>query len=134
MKASTREVHDASTIAARSPKVSRADAALVAVFLTPPSAWSLNLGLAYALIYPAARIESKEWLWVSAIVCGALTVLAALVASGILLHGMRGTPVPESARIHTRALAAGTCASSVFFLLAIVAQSIPLVGLGLHDR
>jgi hypothetical protein len=133
MKAPEDNVHDASTIQASSPKVSRLDAVLVAAFLTPPSAWAVNLSLAYGLVYPAARAESKGWLWASAIVCGALTALAGIVAYAVF-RGTRSTPMPESAHIHTRALTAAACAASVFFLLAIVAQTIPLVGLGLHDR
>jgi len=49
--------HDGSTLSARAPRLSRADAVLVAAFLTPPSAWALDLGVAYALVDPAARTE-----------------------------------------------------------------------------
>jgi hypothetical protein len=133
MKGPKGEVHDRSTLDARSEKVSRTDAVLVAAFLTPPAAWALNLSLAYALVFPAAQAESKAALWVSALVCGALTILAALVATAAYL-GTLGTSLPEGARSHTRALAAAACVASVFFLLAIVAQTIPLGTLGLHDR
>jgi hypothetical protein len=125
--------HDESTRAARAPRVSRADAALVVAFLTPPSAWALDLGVAYALVDPAARAESKVLLWSIGLLCAAVTVLAGVVGATM---SKRVAPrmSTEAATSHIRALGVAACAMSAFFLLAIVALNVPIFGLGLHDR
>jgi hypothetical protein len=125
--------HDESTREARAPRVSRSDAALVATFLAPPTAWALDLGVAYALVDPAARTGSKALLWAMGIGSAVVTLLAAVAAWSML---RRLTPrLPnEAARSHARSLAVAACALSAFFLLAIVALNIPVLTLGLHDR
>jgi hypothetical protein len=122
--------HDAATEAAQAPALSRRDALLVASALTPPAAWSLALLLNYALVYPAARLGDKGLLWAVTAGTETLVVIAGLIGA----HTLRTVVnVDAGARPRTRAMAITTCSLSALFAIAIAAQIVPIVYLGLRE-
>lgn len=121
---------DAATEAAQAPPLSRRDAVLVAAAFTPPAAWALALLLNYALVYPAARLGDKGLLWIVTACTEALVVVAGLIGAHTLRSAIN---VDVGARARTRAMAITACSLSVMFAVAIAAQIIPLVYLGLRE-
>ncbi|HYP87722.1 MAG TPA: hypothetical protein VEQ59_06205 [Polyangiaceae bacterium] len=100
--------------------------------LIAPIAWALHLVLSYGLIYPAERWQSKAVLFVVSLLGG----LAALVS---LLLGYRklkraNREGPDATRERSRFLGTCACGLGIFFLLAIVAQTVPSILLPLGFR
>ena len=97
----------------------------IAVF-APPAAWSLHLAVSYGLVYPAVDWQSKGPLHL-------VTVLAASASLGGVLLGARSLRRLESSgawseagqRERRRFMVLWACAFGVFFLLAILAESLP---------
>jgi len=120
----------ASTEKAQAPAVSRRDAVLVASALTPPLAWAAALMLNYSLVYPSLSRGNKGLLWAVTGVAEALVILAALFGAYTLRTGLH---VGAEARPRTQTLAVTICSLSLVFALAIAAQAVPILLLGLRE-
>lgn len=100
--------------------------------LSAPIGWALHLALSYGLLYPAERWHAKAALY-------AVSVLLALPALGSLLLGSRclrrSRADASVAPLHaerTRFIGLCACGAGVFFLLAIIAATLPVVLLPLR--
>jgi hypothetical protein len=99
--------------------------------LTAPMAWALHLVLNYGMIYPAERWQSKAVLYGVSLV-GVLAALVSLLLGRRRLHrAQRAHDGEETQRERSLFLAICACAVGVFFLLAIIAQTVPAVMLPL---
>jgi hypothetical protein len=113
------------------PAISSEEAVLALGLLAAPLAWALHLTLSYGLIYPAERWQSKAVLFLT-------SGLAVVLALGSLAVGRWGLRRAASGRFadaaqgdRTRFLARCAYLAGGFFLLGIVAQSVPLCMLAL---
>lgn len=107
---------------------------LSAGLIAAPIAWALHLVVSYGLIYPAERWQSKTPLHLTSL----LSLLPALFSIAVGLWGLRrarradGDPAQ---RARARFMAICSCLGGGFFVLAIVAQSVPvfMLALGSHE-
>lgn len=100
---------------------------LGASVLTAPMAWALHLVLNYGLTYPAEQWQSKAALHTVSLV-GVLGALASLLLGlRSWRRAQHGGDGQDAKRERSRFLAVCACAVGVFFLLAIVAQTVPQV-------
>jgi hypothetical protein len=102
---------------------SRWIAAEHAALLLPPTAFLLNLGVAYALVDPACVAGSRAALHLVHAVCLLLTIAGGVIARG-LLRRSDGTP-PDTQGSNRRFLAVTGLLSSGLFVLVILAQWLP---------
>jgi hypothetical protein len=110
------------------------DVLLSASVLLAPLGWALHFAVNYGLVYPAERWQSKAALhWVA--------LAAALACLGSIALGWRGLRrshlgpmLDNTQRERTRFLATCGCLAGCFFLLAVVAQSVPAVMLPLRGH
>jgi hypothetical protein len=117
--------------AAAPPRHSREELLLGIALLTPPLAWSLHLALCYGLVYPAFDWQSKAAIYVVALLAAGLSLASAGLGFRALtklsVEGTTDTAQGERRRF----LAICACAGGIFFLLAVIAQSVPAVMLPL---
>lgn len=98
--------------------------------LAAPVAWALHLAVSYGLVSPAERWQSKAPLHF-------VSLFAVVLASFSVVVGLWGLRRARSAagdpalRDRTRFMATCACLAGGFFLLAIVAQSVPVFMLAL---
>lgn len=104
---------------------------LGASVLAAPMAWSLHLVLNYGLIYPAERWQSKAALYAVSLLGALAALLSVLLGRRSLLRARRGAGGQDAQHERSRFLAICACAVGVFFLLAIIAQTVPAVMLPL---
>jgi hypothetical protein len=102
--------------------------------LLAPIGWSVHFALSYGLVYPAFDWQSKASLH-------AVSVVAALLALGSFALGWRGlrrsslgASVDSAQRDRVHFLASLACGAGLFFLLAVIAQSIPTLMLPLRGH
>jgi hypothetical protein len=104
---------------------------LAAAVLTAPIAWALHLALSYGLSYPAERWQSKAVLFAVSLV-GALASLVSVVLGQRCLHRARPSAISaDQPRERNRFMGTGACVVGVFFLIVIVAQTVPTLMLPL---
>lgn len=108
----------------------RHDALSVLAFLAGPLAWALDLGVSYALEPRVHATGSKLWMHVTTLASIAVVVLGAWAALRVLRRPRDGAAAPARTAERTRFLALGGLAMNGFFLLAILAQSVPKLMLG----
>jgi len=107
---------------------------LGAALLAPPLAWSLDLALSYGLVYPAFDWQSKSVIHGVSLLAGILSLAGAGLGARALwkasIDGAADAPHTERRRF----LAICACAGGIFFLLAVIAQSVPalMLPLGKH--
>jgi hypothetical protein len=117
---------------AQARPISGAETRLGVALLGPPVSWAIHLALNYGLVYPAQRWQTKGPLHV-------VTALATLPAVFAIIVGLRNLRRPRPAGAseqveRVRFMAACACIAGVFFLLAVLAQSVPLFMLDLERR
>lgn len=101
--------------------------------LLPPITWSLHLTLSYGLTYPAKDAGSKAML----IVVSLASALCSLSGGALGLRELRRGADAEAApaeRERARFLALTACGAGLFFFLATLAQSVPMLMLRLGGR
>lgn len=116
------------------PSVSAEEVWLTVGLLAAPLAWALHLALSYGLVYPAQRWASKAPLYVTSFLAALPAALSIIAGIRGLRHSPGGTGTGDAARERARFLSACACALGVFFLLAILAQSVPVLMLSLGAR
>ena len=98
--------------------------------LVPPIAWSIHLALTYGLVYPAQDWQSKSALHAVTLASFALSMGSVAVGAWAFRPQRRGR-VEAARRARQRFLALAACLSGIFFCLATLAQSVPLLMLPL---
>lgn len=110
------------------------EAWLPIALLAAPVAWSVHLALSYGLVYPAERWQSKALLHV----VGLASALCSLSSVALGWRGLRrsrlGGMLDRAQRERARFLCSCACVLGLFFLLATLAQSIPVFMLTLGAR
>jgi hypothetical protein len=114
--------------------IERAEVWLPLALLAPPIVWSLSFGLSYGLVYPAQRWQTKAGIHL-VLLLTALLCLASIGLGWKLLRAPQLTASSDSEqRERTRFLAICACALGAFFLLATLAQTVPVLLLSLEAR
>ena len=126
---SERELHEAAP-----RRISGQEMLLALALLSPPISWAAHLLLSYGFVYPAERWQSKTPLYLISVFAAVPAVLAVFVG----LRGLRrarAAPAQNGAqRERVRFMSACACLAGAFFLVAILAQTVPVLILALGSR
>jgi len=98
---------------------------LGAGLVSAPIAWALHLVLSYGFVYPAERWGSKAPFHLTSLLAILLASFSVVVGAWGLRRARSGASVDPALSERTRFLARCACLAGGFFLLAIVAQSLP---------
>jgi hypothetical protein len=101
----------------------RSDALLPVALLLPPAAWLGALEASYMLVHKACQLQSKLLLLGIDLLAAAACVAAAAIGRSILRRVSEAQPDAFSTR--TRFMATGAMMLAAFFLLVVVAMSVP---------
>jgi hypothetical protein len=115
-------------------RIKTEDALLCSGLLLAPIAWAVHFALSYGLVYPAARWQSKASLHLVALAAGLFALASIALGWRGLRNSRRGSAVDEAQRDRTRFLASCACLAGAFFLIAILAQTVPVAMLSLGGR
>jgi hypothetical protein len=117
---------------ARARPISRQETLLGFALLGPPISWAIQLALSYGLVYRAQRWQSKAPLYLVAVLAALPAIFAIVVGLRCLLRRAPSTGSEPVER--QRFMAACACLAGAFFFLAVLAQGVPVLMLGLEDR
>jgi hypothetical protein len=101
----------------------RSDALLPVALLLPPAAWLGALESSYMLVHKACQLQSKLLLLGIDLFAALACVVAAAIGGSIFRRVSEAQPDAFSTR--TRFMAIGSVAMAGFFLLVVLAMSIP---------
>jgi hypothetical protein len=102
--------------------------------LTPPVVWSVNLVLSYGLVYPSQVWQTKGGLHLVWLVTAVLCLASFGLGWKCLRAPKREAKLDRGQQERARFLASCACALGVFFLLATLAQAVPVLVLSLEAR
>jgi hypothetical protein len=111
------------------------EALLSAGLVAAPIAWALHLVVSYGLIYPAERWQSKTPLHLTSLLSLLPALFSILVGLWGLRRARRAAQGDPAQRERMRFMAICSCLGGGFFVLAIIAQSVPvfMLALGSHE-
>jgi hypothetical protein len=98
---------------------------LAAAVLTAPISWALHLVLSYGLSYPAVRWQSKAVLFAVSLVGAMASLVSVWLGRRCLSRATSVATTPGQARERSRFLGTAACLAGAFFLVVIVAQTVP---------
>jgi hypothetical protein len=115
-------------------RVSGEELLLALALLSPPLSWAAHLVLSYAFVYPAERWQSKTPLYLISALAAVPAVLAVLMGLRGLRRARAAPAEDRTQRERVRFMSVCACLAGAFFLLAILAQTAPVLILALRSR
>jgi hypothetical protein len=115
-------------------RISGEEKLLALALLGPPMSWAAHLTLSYGFVYPAERWQSKTPLYLLSAFAAVPAVLAVVVGLRGLRRARAAPALDEAQRERVRFMSACACLAGAFFLVAVLAQTVPVLILALGSR